>query len=166
MAAIQNTDDIYTWYVLSKNSAENYCRMCQTENSIIISINDDYHGAKQEYAYLPMNKDNRVVAVLPLVFDDVEEDEAAEGGKYEGYTVISDEQAERIANFVLAYKDRCTRIICHCYAGVSRSAGCCAAIMKALTGDDSRVFDSNMFCPNMTVYRKVLNAFANKGIFD
>lgn len=156
-------NDYFEWFVLSESGAENYCKFCHAHNSIIISINDDCHGAEQEYAYLPINKENRVVAVLPLVFDDVEEDETQDGGKYDGYTVISDEQADQIVNFVLTYKDYCTRIICHCGAGISRSAGCCAAIMKALTGDDSRVFDSGQFLPNMTVYRKVLAAFERRG---
>lgn len=47
-------------------------------------------------------------------------------------------------------------------AFVSRSAAVCAAIMRILCNDDMPVFTNSYFCPNMTVYREVLNAWVNR----
>ena len=68
----------------------------------------------------------------------------------------------QIKEFVEQVKDRVERIIVHCKAGVSRSAGVGAAILYALNGDDMRVFRDKYSLPNMTCYRKVLNAFGVK----
>ena len=63
-------------------------------------------------------------------------------------------------------KNKVDKFIVHCEAGVSRSAGVGAAIMKALNGDDWDVFKNPLKCPNMKCYRTVLNAFVDAGYFD
>lgn len=49
--------------------------------------------------------------------------------------------------------------IVHCDAGISRSSGVAAAILKAKTGDDSQIFNNPKYRPNMRCYRIVLDEF-------
>ena len=93
-----------------------------------------------------------IKSVLKLKFDDV-----TEGSSF-GFC-ITDEDAAAILAFVLNVKDTVQRLIVHCEAGVSRSAGVAAAIMKVLYGDDMPIFNNTQYCPNMTCYKKVLLAF-------
>jgi len=65
-------------------------------------------------------------------------------------------QAREILNFVEKIKDQVKVIICHCDAGISRSAGVAAAILKVLTGSDKEIFDNKRYVPNRYVYNKIL----------
>lgn len=87
-----------------------------------------------------------------LRFNDVESGE---------YGCITPEDGIKIKNFVneMLRFGNIDEIVVHCTAGVSRSAGVCAAIMKAITGDDMQIFRNGNFCPNMTCYKTVLEAF-------
>lgn len=89
-------------------------------------------------------------AVLKLKFDDVESNESG---------CISAEDAASVVHFINRIKDKTDRLIVQCEAGVSRSAGVAAAIMKFIEGDDSLIFNNEQFRPNMTCYKKVLSAF-------
>ena len=71
---------------------------------------------------------------------------------------INEQQAQEIAEFAEKYHDKVELIVVHCDGGVSRSAGCGAAILKYYTGDDSLIFDYSAYRPNMLVYRLVLEA--------
>jgi predicted protein tyrosine phosphatase len=86
---------------------------------------------------------------LFLVFDDVEAPHKNQ---------ITKKQAKQIAKFVKENKDLVDGFIVNCMAGISRSAGVAAAILKYFTNDDTQIFDSANYCPNMTCYREVLNA--------
>lgn len=50
-----------------------------------------------------------------------------------------------------------TDVIVHCDAGISRSSGIAAAILKAYTNDDIIIFDNPKYRPNMLCYRTTLN---------
>ena len=69
--------------------------------------------------------------------------------------IAEKEDAEKIKQFVEAHKE--DSIIVHCDAGVSRSAGIAAALMKFYNGDDTPIFDNPRYCPNMLCYRTMLN---------
>ena len=69
---------------------------------------------------------------------------------------MSDKDAERIVEFLTRHPN--VDVIVHCDAGISRSSGVAAAILKYLTGDDSSIFDNARLHPNMWCYRKTLNA--------
>lgn len=69
---------------------------------------------------------------------------------------INDIQARKVWDFFKANKDSVNLCIVHCEAGISRSAGCAAALAKALGQDDQPIFKT--WRPNSLVYRKVLNA--------
>ena len=118
---------------------------------VIISI------SSTAYRFPYFNKSNPAVkAILYLSFDDVLDNE-----EFYGCSAISNEDAFKIVNFVnnsIGTLD-IDAIEVHCDAGVSRSAGVGAAILKYLKGDDSEIFDNPYFCPNDTCYKKVLNMF-------
>ena len=91
--------------------------------------------------------DNRK-SVLRLKFDDIEV----------GKNSLTQQQATEIKDFVLDNLEKGVHsCIIHCTMGVSRSAGVGAAISKAINDEDDLFF--KYFTPNMTCYRKVLNAF-------
>ena len=113
----------------------------------IISINTPGEEANK------FARRSEIKDVLSLFFDDIEYDE--EKGIF-----MTEEDADKI----LAFVDKCEKqnideLWVHCDAGISRSAGVAGAILKILTGDDSQVFDSFAYCPNMHCYRTVLNQF-------
>lgn len=129
--------------VMNRTDAIRYSYRPHEEQSVVISISTpfDRHGEK-----IYPSLYNKIVAVLPLLFDDVD------GGK----DCMTAEDAQKIATFVKRHEGK--KIIVHCDAGVSRSAGIAAAILKHYTGDDRKIFDSPRYCPNMLCYRLTLNA--------
>ena len=75
---------------------------------------------------------------------------------------IPKEQAKEIVDFFYKVKDDTDWFVINCYAGMSRSAGCCAAIMRMMYNEDSPVFNNGFFTPNMKVYRMILNAWLDR----
>lgn len=71
---------------------------------------------------------------------------------------------EAIVDFVMRNKDNGKHFIVQCDAGVSRSAGVAAALMKYFNEDDSPIFDNSQYCPNMRCYRMVLEALMEEYI--
>lgn len=162
--------------VMSQKQAVLYTLEHHENKSIIIS----FRGELDSPVNYLLNKDNNngVVDALYIVADDASEvggsiayffnknnNGIMSVGEFEktGRRIFTEEDANNICDFVTKYKDEVDTIIVHCGAGISRSAGCCGAIMKALTGSDSEIFGSNKYKPNMTVYSKTLEAFAKKG---
>lgn len=85
-----------------------------------------------------------------LNFDDVEKGEK---------NCITEHDIDLLVYFLVkAFKKnpQVENLIVHCEAGVSRSAGLAAALMKFYNDDDMPIFNNPKYCPNMTVYRMVL----------
>lgn len=99
-------------------------------------------------------KNESIIDILYLFFDDIDHDAP---------TTMTAEQAKEIADFVNKYKDDVEQIIVHCDAGMSRSAGCAAAIMKYLFGNNESIFNSKKYAPNLHCYSLTLNAFYDFG---
>lgn len=131
--------------ILSKEKAKSFSYKKTNVPYIIISITD----IDSENVFFAKNP--FLISVLRLKFNDVDKDE--EGA-------ITEEDAMHIAEFVKRYKDYAGLIVVHCEAGMSRSSGVCAALMKWLCNDDSYVFDNSFYRPNMKCYRRVLNAIS------
>lgn len=132
--------------VMNRQDAIRYSYHYQDEPSVIISISTP----GQEYSqHIYRSLYNKIRAILHLSFDDVED------GDY----VITRNDSKRIHNFVEANKD--LNIIVHCDAGISRSAGIAAALMKYYNGDDSPIFDDPRYIPNMRCYRTMLEELAS-----
>lgn len=144
--------------IMGRREACDYCREAHDESCVIISISDPRMLYYEEpFASL----ENEVIDILPLTFSDADKP----GRDVYGYDagvddLMSDDDARMVAEFVAKYRKK--NIIIHCDAGISRSAGVAAAIMKHLTGDDSQVFDSPRRHPNMWCYRKTLEALQEK----
>lgn len=134
--------------VMNRNEAVKYAHTQHSEKAMMISINDIGSGTK-----VMKTAENGIFALLKLQFDDVEDPDI---------NAITEKDADLIAKFVKNNVDNADRIIVHCSAGISRSAGCAAAIMKYLYGDDSKIYDCPKYRPNSTVYRRVLNAMVGK----
>ena len=141
--------------ILNRKEAKKFSCESHDFKTAIISITD----TDKADVIFEKNEVNGIRAVLRLKFDDVERD-------YKNEHCITKEDAENIVKFVNKNKNKVDKFIVHCEAGVSRSAGVGAAIMKALNGDDWDVFKNPLKCPNMKCYRTVLNAFQDAGYFD
>lgn len=129
--------------VMSRSDARRYS-FKDIPKTIIISI-ASIDEDKNNFA----DNDN-IVDILYLFFDDVEKNEPNH---------ITVDDANKIIAFINKYKDSNVELIVHCGAGVSRSAGVCAAIMKIVNGNDFPIFDNPRFCPNMTCYRTILETY-------
>lgn len=114
------------------------------KRSIIISITD-FWSRPVNFADNP-----NVIGILRLKFDDVSRGEE---------NCMTEEDAKKIIRFVNNYIGSVECILVHCEAGVSRSAGVCAALMKIITGDDGSVFNNPRYYPNRDCYRVVLNSY-------
>ena len=141
--------------ILSRKEAKKFSYEPHDFKTAIISITD----TDKADVIFEKNKINGIRAILKLKFDDVERDS-------KDLHCIPKEDAENIVKFVNKNKSKVDKFIVHCEAGVSRSAGVGAAIMKAINGDDWVVFNNPTMCPNMKCYRTVLNAFQDAGYFD
>ena len=127
--------------VMNRKEAEKYSFRTHFDESAMISVSTpDERYNLNIYGSLY----NRIKRILRLEFDDVDR----------GSLAMTEEDAASIAEFVEENKGR--TIIVHCDAGISRSAGIAAAIMKHYNGDDSPIFNNPWYCPNMLCYRMVL----------
>lgn len=113
--------------------------------SILISISD--------FGNIRPNCDGGYTDRLFMFFDDTD-------GQDITLRTISKEDADKIVDFVqhYVYGDEIDSVVVHCNAGVSRSAGCAAALAKIFIGDDTPVI-RNKPLYNRKVYTEVLNAF-------
>lgn len=129
--------------VLSRSEAIDLSQSNIKEPLVIISITDI--GS----APALFSKNEQIKAVLRLSFNDVDK-----GGLGE----MSTKDAESIVQFCLNWLPQ-NNLLVHCEAGISRSAGVCAAILKWYQGSDMQIFGNTYYHPNLHCYREVLNAF-------
>lgn len=130
--------------VMNKERARRYSYQRHAQTSVIISIRDN----NEEIIHFYRGASNGIMAICHTAFDDVEAGASQ-------YQPITQNDAAVIAEFVEKWWDKVDTVIVHCGAGISRSAGCAAAIAKFFTGDDSFIFGDPKYHPNMTVYRAV-----------
>ena len=130
--------------VMSRQNARRYSFDTAIEKTIIVSINDVADEANQ-FASNP-----KIIDTCSLFFDDVEGNEA---------NCMTRWDADNIIRFINQHLNHIEQIVVQCGAGVSRSAGVCAALMLIINGDDSAIFDNGQYCPNMHCYRLVLESY-------
>lgn len=145
--------------VLGRETAIKHCKKKHNYETAIISIstpNVDY----DESPFI--DNENNVSEILELSFCDADfpGEKDVYGRLTTDFDLMTDEDADKVVEFMERHKDKF--IIVHCDAGISRSAGVAAAILKYYNGDDSPIFDSRWYNPNRWCYRKVLEAFERK----
>jgi predicted protein tyrosine phosphatase len=136
--------------ILSKQQVEEFTG---EDKYILISISCN----GEDKANLKVD-DNRVNTLF-LEFDDADK-------KIKGQQVnlFSRKQAIAIIRFVREHKDNVETIVANCRAGISRSSGVIAAIMKLFYRDDSEVYNCKKYFPNRFVYLKILKEGMKMGI--
>lgn len=135
--------------VLSRKQFEDYAAKMHNHNTLVISISSFNEPIiSDELLKHPCNKS---LIVYRAVFDDTDKPENG----------MSSIQAMEIAEFIKHNMRNCNKIIVHCGAGQSRSAGVAAAILKYFNGDDTQIFDNRRYTPNMRCYRLTLEALLN-----
>ena len=106
--------------------------------------------------------------LLRLEFYDIDMNSITNAGyileiqKEYGHGLMTKAHANQILDFVEEVKDKIEVILCHCAAGVSRSSGTAAAILRILTGSDDKIFNDKRYIPNMFVYRMILNTWEER----
>ena len=121
------------------------------EHPVIISILDTDKDSPNHKPLDPIfDIEGGELPILSLTFDDTDD------GKYG--QLMTDDNAEDIAMFYSRFI-YCKVILIHCTGGISRSAAVAAALSKFCYDTDFWVFGAtNLYRPNMFVYRKVLSA--------
>jgi predicted protein tyrosine phosphatase len=119
---------------------------------IVISITDPEND-EAEIAPSPLQK-----GVLRLRFHDTQEidNPALQYFSLSPDRRLSDAEARKILAFVRKHQPQIQLIVCHCEAGVSRSAAVAAALSRILQDEDDYFFEHYM--PNTHVYKRLLKA--------
>ncbi len=143
--------------VMNHSNAEEYSLKYNDITSVIISITN----CGDSKAFIIPNNASKVKDVLHLQFNDTD--------KIDDYSgAMEEKDAELIADFISKHisnnKLMVDKLIVHCTAGQSRSAGVAAAILKVYTGDDSQIFNNKKYTPNMLCYRLVLNKLVEREV--
>ena len=139
--------------VMSRADAIRYCHKRHNTPVVMISVSDPHNA----YTSAPFcNKENRVLAIQRVYFTDADRPGAdVYGRSVTEHDLISDSDAFLIKRLLKKFPN--ADVIVHCDAGISRSSGIAAAILKAYTGDDSQIFNNPRYSPNMRCYRLVYN---------
>jgi len=100
---------------------------------------------------------NSAIEILNLKFDDV-------GGGVNDHlekNLMTKDDAQKIVDFIIKYRNTVDYIVCQCGAGISRSSATAAASSVILNGSrsDNWIFNSPKYRPNMLVYRLILNYY-------
>lgn len=128
--------------IMDRYDARDFCKEEHSFRTCIISISTV--GGKANY--LPKTSVNRIVAVLPLWFDD----------ELCGDNAFDQDMAAQILRFVDLWKSHVDCILVHCDAGISRSAAVCAALKRYLGEDDWDIFRNPQYDPNALVYHTMM----------
>lgn len=144
--------------VMSRAEAIRYCHQTHENQTVMISVSDPYI----QYFSSPFcSKENKVVAIQRLFFSDADiAGRDVYGREVSQQDLFSDEDASLIKRLLNKFPD--TDVIVHCDAGISRSSGIAAGILKALTGSDIEIFNNPRYQPNMRCYRITLNILLDK----
>ena len=92
--------------------------------------------------------------------------ESAPGDKFAFMKRRHDDRTSPYQHWAASAAAAGKRIICQCEYGMSRSAGCAAAILEYYQHSGITVFADDRYCPNKAVFRKLLAALKKHTGFD
>ena len=144
--------------ILSREAIEKLAQKRFPVKTAVISITD--HG------YNPAELKYQPNYLLQLAFDDVDADVFIDEPSIDRldveakYHMLSDEQAQKIAEFYHSVRDKVEVLICQCEHGQSRSAAIAAAILEYKSRSGIKVFADDRYYPNKFIFRKVLKAIS------
>lgn len=118
-----------------------------SDSYVVISVTDP--GKPQADLYPSEGLKN----VLRLSFHDLDRMPDVAGD----WVLFDREMAHSIVRFFRWYWGMVDLVVCQCEAGISRSAGVAAALMKATGHTDDMVFANTL--PNRLVYRRILEVW-------
>lgn len=123
--------------VLSRKEAVRYCHKPHDGKAIMISISDPY----MTYTASPFtSRENGIAGILRLSFADADHPGPdVYGRQADTWDLMQETDGMRIARFLSIHPG--TDVIIHCDAGISRSSGVAAAILKFYTGNDTAIFN-------------------------
>ena len=154
---IMEGHDEYVWRyrylnfrVLSRNDIDAIYRMDLDRGCAIISITEP--GSQD----VPFKNDERINEVLRLQFSDVSDINEP--------NAMSEEDARRIVDFVLKWKDEVENIVIHCESDKSRNAGICAALLIWFEKDDRFIRGGEYYQPNPLCASLVLQEFGRRDL--
>lgn len=133
--------------VMSRRDFERYAKEPHRLTTAVISISS-YGGIIPN---AECNKTNKIINIGHWFFNDTD-------GRNEMDHGMNALQANEIVQFIRMMEGSIDKIIVHCDAGQSRSAGVAAAILKYYTGSDMVIFNNRKYTPNMRCYTLMLNA--------
>lgn len=142
--------------VMSRPEFIKYCGMEHTDagRCVAISISSIDELAPD----VTLNEHSGIEYILPVFLNDTDSSDEEAGG-------INVTTAWGIARFCLmAQANNINKIIVHCGAGVSRSAGVAGAILKYFNNDDAPIFNNPKYYPNMLCYRMVLEQLMSESL--
>ena len=151
--------------IFNRDQIEAYAQGDFAAHTALISITDaGWHFSRLE---------NKPEFLLQLAFDDVDNDVFIdeigraptddERRRIEAeYHMLTDEQADEIADFFLHVKDRADLLICQCEHGQSRSAAVAAAVIEYLDKSGIEIFADDNYYPNKMVFKKVLRQLTKR----
>lgn len=119
---------------------------------IVISI------CEPEKDFPELLENNKRLGLLQLIFTDEDKVGSAKQIGQE-HLLMTKEQAQEVISFIDKHSDLAEAIVCQCDGGISRSSGMAAALSKILNGDDSWIFNSKEYVPNMYVYKMIMNEY-------
>ena len=149
--------------ILSREGIEKLAQKRFPVKTAVISITD--------HSYDPVELEYQPDYLLQLSFDDVDADIFTDelGKDYtpedrlfveNKYHMLSDEQAQQIAEFYHSVREHAEVLICQCEHGQSRSAAIAAAILEYKSHSGIKVFADDRYYPNKFIFKKVLKAIA------
>lgn len=140
--------------VMSRAEAIKYCNNQHDTPTVMISISTPYIEYPDNGPFC--SAENNVLSIQFLYFSDADSPgKDVYGVQVNEADLVSGYEATVVKRLLDTFPD--TDVIVHCDAGISRSSGVAAAILKAYTGDDSQIFNNPRYMPNMRCYRFVLN---------
>ncbi len=145
--------------ILSRPEAVSYCERAHDRPSVMVSISDPSFSYPDAPFRTP---ENGILEILSLTFCDAEVPGPDVYGNPAGPEDLMQEADALGVRRLLEDHPGC-RVIVHCDAGMSRSAGVAAAILEAGGGDADAVFDSPWYDPNLHCYSLTLRVLRRDG---